>query len=230
MYWNILDENRYTLLKKITDTLILPNYYMIGGTALSLQLGLRESFDFDFCVSVPFNNEVIIEELAKMGEIEIQQNQKGTCDLILNGVQISFFYYPNPLIDNVIKVEEMPNLKMASIIDIAIMKIVAIGGRGSKKDFFDLYYIIQKCHISVSELAKGLIRKCGNHINYVNIIMGLSYFGDAEEEILPKTYVECDWNKIKEFYLKIQPEFEKELENLRYLIFLKCVFVNDKDN
>lgn len=230
MYWNILDENRYTLLKKITDTLSLPNYYMIGGTALSLQLGLRESFDFDFCVSVPFNNEVIIEELAKMGEIEIQQNQKGTCDLILNGVQISFFYYPNPLINNVIKVEEMPNLKMASIIDIAIMKIVAIGGRGSKKDFFDLYYIIQKCHISISELAEGLIRKCGNHINYVNIIMGLSYFEDAEEEILPKTYVECDWRKIKEFYLKIQPEFEKELENLRYLIFLKCGFVNDKDN
>lgn len=230
MYWNILDENRYELLKKITDNISLQNYYMIGGTALSLQLGLRESFDFDFCVSVPFNNEVIIEELAKMGEIEIQQNQKGTCDLILNGVQISFFYYPNPLIDNVIKVDEMPNLKMASIIDIAIMKIVAIGGRGSKKDFFDLYYIIQKCHISISELAKGLIRKCGNHINYVNIIMGLSYFEDAEEEILPKTYVECDWNKIKEFYLKIQPEFEKELENLRYLIFLKCVFVNDKDN
>ena len=230
MYWNILDENRYELLKKITDNISLQNYYMIGGTALSLQLGLRESFDFDFCVSVPFNNEVIIEELAKMGEIEIQQNQKGTCDLILNGVQISFFYYPNPLIDNVIKVKEMPNLKMASIIDIAIMKIVAIGGRGSKKDFFDLYYIIQKCHISISELAEGLIRKCGNHINYVNIIMGLSYFEDAEEEILPKTYVECDWSKIKEFYLKIQPEFEKELENLRYLIFLRCGFINDKDN
>ena len=75
MNWNILDENRYTLLKKITDNLSLSNYYMIGGTALSLQLGLRESFDFDFCVSVPFNNEVIIQELAKMGEIEKQQNQ-----------------------------------------------------------------------------------------------------------------------------------------------------------
>ena len=220
MYWNILDKNRYALLKKITDTISLQNYYMIGGTALSLQLGLRQSFDFDLCVSVPFNNEVIIEELSRIGEIEIQQNQKGTCDVILNGVQISFFYYPNVLIDNLITVEEMPNLRMASILDIAVMKIVAIGGRGSKKDFFDLYNIIQKCHISISELVEGLIKKCGNNINYVNIIMGLSYFEDAEEEILPKTYVEYDWEEIKKFYIKLQPEFEKELENLRCLAFI----------
>ncbi len=222
MYWNILDKNRYALLKKITDTISLQNYYMVGGTALSLQLELRESFDFDFCVSEPFNNEVIIEELEKIGKIEIQQNQKGTCDLILDGVQVSFFYYPNLLVDDMIKVEEMPKLKMASILDIAIMKIIAIGGRGSKKDFFDLYHIIQKCHISISQLAEGLIKKCGNHINYVNIVMGLTYFEDAEEEILPKTYVEYDWNKIKEFFLKIQSEFEKELEDLRCLVLKIC--------
>ena len=46
MYWNIIDENRYKLLKDITEIISIPNYYMIGGTALSLQLGLRESYDF----------------------------------------------------------------------------------------------------------------------------------------------------------------------------------------
>ena len=34
----------------------------IGGTALSLQLGLRESYDFDFCVKGEFNNELLLEE------------------------------------------------------------------------------------------------------------------------------------------------------------------------
>ena len=48
---------------------------------------------------------------------------------------------------------------MASILDIAVMKIVAIGGRGAKKDFFDLYNIINKCKISIKELADGLIKK-----------------------------------------------------------------------
>ena len=215
MYWNIINKDRYKLLKNITETISISNYYMIGGTALSIQLGLRESYDFDFCVPEPFNNELLLQELQHLGEIEVQQNQKGTCDIILNGVQVSFFYYPNPLIKELVEVEEMPKLKMASVLDIAIMKIVAIGGRGAKKDFFDLYNIMNKTNIDMSEIAKGLIQKCGNNnVNYANIIMGLSYFEDAEQEILPKTMVEYDWEKIKEFFINFQAEFQKKLEIL----------------
>ena len=66
MNWNIIDEDRYRLLKKITETISINNYYMIGGTALSLQLGLRESYDFDFCVPENFNNELLIHELQNI--------------------------------------------------------------------------------------------------------------------------------------------------------------------
>ena len=214
MYWNIIDEKRYKLLKSITETVSISEYYMIGGTALSLQLGLRESFDFDFCVPSQFNNEILLEELEKIGEIKIKQNQKGTCDVILDGVQISFFYYPNKVINEFVNTTEMPKLKIASIIDIAIMKVVAIGGRGAKKDFFDLYNIIKKCNISKEELARGLVQKCGEKTNYVNIIMGLSYFEDAEQEILPKTFVDYNWEEIKEFFINFQKEFQKVIEKI----------------
>lgn len=214
MNWNIIDKNRYELLKRITETISIPSYYMIGGTALSLQLGLRESFDFDFCVPEQFNNEQLLQELQQLGNLEVKQNQKGTCDVIINGVQVSFFYYPNPVIKEYINTEEMPKLKMASILDIAVMKVVAIGGRGAKKDFFDLYNIINKCNITVDELINGLIQKCGNKINYVNTIMGLSYFEDAEQEILPKTFVEYDWEEIKRFFIKFQKEFQERLESI----------------
>ena len=190
MYWNIIDENRYKLLKDITEIISIPNYYMIGGTALSLQLGLRESYDFDFCVTENFNNELLLKEIQTLGKIEVKQNQKGTVDVILNGVQISFFYYPNYVIKEFVVVDEMPKLKMASVLDIAVMKVVAIGGRGAKKDFFDLYNIMSKTNITIDELAKGLLKKCGNNVNFANIIMGLSYFEDAEQEILPKAFVE----------------------------------------
>ncbi len=66
MYWSIIDKERYELLRKITETISLDNYYMIGGTALSLQLGLRESFDFDFCVPNQFNNEILLQELKNI--------------------------------------------------------------------------------------------------------------------------------------------------------------------
>ena len=214
MYWNIIDKDRYQLLKDIIETVTIPTYYMIGGTALSLQMGLRESFDFDFCVPTQFNNELLLEELGKIGEMKVKQNQSGTCDVILNGVQVSFFYYPNKIINELVKPQEMPKLRMASILDIAIMKIVAIGGRGAKKDFFDLYNIINKCRISIKELAEGLIEKCGSKTNYVNIIMGLSYFEDAEQEILPKTFVEYNWEEIKEFFINYQKEFKKYIEKI----------------
>ena len=210
MYWNIIDKDRYKLLKDITEIVTIPEYYMIGGTALSLQMGLRESFDFDFCVPTQFNNELLLEELGKIGEMKVKQNQSGTCDVILNGVQVSFFYYPNKIINELVEPQEMPKLKMASILDIAIMKVVAIGGRGAKKDFFDLYQILNRCNIELEDLAKGLMQKCKANVNYANIIMGLSYFEDAEDEILPNTFTDYNWENIKKFFI----EFQKEVQNI----------------
>ena len=214
MHFEIIDKDRFELLKKITENVSIPNYYMVGGTGLSLQLGLRESFDFDFCVKEQFNNEILLEELKIIGQTEIKQNQKGTCDLIINGVQVSFFYYPNRVINDYVTTKEIPKLKIASILDIAIMKIVAIGGRGAKKDFFDLYQIMNRCNISLNDLANRLIQKCGTNVNYANIVVGLSYFEDAEQEILPKTFVEYNWDEIKRFFVKFQAEFYNVLENL----------------
>ena len=188
MYWNIFDKDRYELLKKISEVVSIKDYYMVGGTALSLQLGLRESYDFDFCVKSEFNNEILLDELKSIGNVEVIQNQKGTCDVLLNGVQVSFFYYPNKVLAEFTKAKEMPNLNIASILDIAVMKLVAIGGRGAKKDFFDLYKIIEKCNINSYELVNGLMQKCGDNVNYVNIIMGLSYFEEEEDEILTNTF------------------------------------------
>ena len=139
MYWSILDNKRIESLRKIVKAVSLNNYYMAGGTALSLQLNLRESFDFDFCVLDMFNSDVLISELKSIGNIEVKQNQKGTVDVLLDGVQVSFFFYPNNLVDDTVNNNEIPDLKMASILDIAAMKVAAIGGRGAKKDFFDLY-------------------------------------------------------------------------------------------
>lgn len=212
MYWNILDKKRYDLLKKISEKVSLQKYYMAGGTALSLQLNLRESFDFDFCVPELFNNDVLMSELKNIGEVEVKQNQKGTVDVLLDGVQVSFFFYPNNVINEFVKNEDIPNLNFASILDIAAMKIAAIGGRGAKKDFFDLYNIIKICNISIDDIARAVINKFGTNVNYLNMIMGLSYFEDAEVEELPKTFVKYNWDDIKKFFIEVQPKFQETLE------------------
>lgn len=213
MYYEILKSESYELLKKICEINELKNFYMVGGTSLSLQLKLRDSFDFDFCTKEIFNNEILLEKLKDTGNVEILQNYEGTLDLIINGVQVSFFYFPNKRIGELVDTD-MENLKLGSVLDICLMKIVAIGGRGSKKDFFDLYNIMKIKKYPLDLIAKSLAQKYGKKVNYLNMIMGLSYFEDAEKEILPKVYVDYDWKEIKKYFIKFQDEFERELEKV----------------
>lgn len=71
-----------------------------------------------------------------------------------------------------------------------------------------------RCKITIKDLAEGLIEKCRNRTNYVNIIMGLSYFEDAEQEILPKTFVKYNWEEIKQFFINYQTEFKEYIEKI----------------
>lgn len=139
---------------------------------------------------------------------------KYTCDLIIDDVQVSFFYFPNEVLDNYTIDDKMKNIKLASILDLAIMKINAIGGRGEKKDFFDLYFILQRYDFSTEKLAKGLVKKYGREVNYQNMLMGLSYFDDAESQNIPKTFVEYDWKKIEKYFEKFQKKMLNEFNKM----------------
>ena len=89
------------------------------------------------------------------------------------------------------------------------MKLIAISQRGTKKDFFDLYYICNNFDISIKRILELLdIKYEKNKINYIHIIQSLSYFEDAEDEELPEIYVDYNWNDIKEFYVEEQRKIE----------------------
>lgn len=62
------------------------------------------------------------------------------------------------------------------------------------------------------EITEAFIEKDNKDTNYFNTIMGLSYFEDAESELLPVTYIDYDWEQIKSYFIQIQPEFEKCIE------------------
>lgn len=203
MYWNVIDENRKNILEKIINNISLDNYYMAGGTALALQNGLRESFDFDFLVKDNFDTTILVQELKALGSLEVTFISKSTLHCILDKVQLTFMYFPNQLINDLVKVEDFKGLYLASISDIAAMKLLAISQRGSKKDFFDLYNICQMSNYELKDILEFLrIKYKEEKLNYFHILKSVIYFEDAEDDILPKTFVDYDWNKIKDFYLK----------------------------
>lgn len=207
MHWEVIDNVRYEILKKVIKNITLNKFYLAGGTALALQTGIRESFDFDFFVQEEFDENLLISELETIGNLEITTCRKGTVHVILENIQLTFLYFNNNLVEDKIKVNEIKGLYLASIKDIAIMKLIAISQRGTKKDFFDLYYICNQYNIKMEDIIRNLEKKYNKEkINYSHIIQSLSYFEDAEDEILPKTFIKYDWKNIKEYYIKEQKD------------------------
>ena len=207
MFWNVIDKNRFEILKKVIETISLKNFYMAGGTALAIQINTRESFDFDFFVRESFNINDLINELNSIGNLQVISSREGTLHCTLNDVQLTFLYFPNDLVEDLVPVSEIPNLYLASIKDIATMKLVAISQRGVKKDFFDLYNICNKFNLSVINILDLLkIKYENNKINYSHIIQSLSYFDDAENEELPRVFIKYDWNTIKNFFVEEQKQ------------------------
>lgn len=205
MHWEVIDKNRYNILEKVVGTISLENYYLAGGTSLALQTGIRESFDFDFFVQTEFDENFLIQELEKLGKLEVSVCRKGTVHVILDGVQLTFLYFKNKLVADKIEVKEIKGLYLASIKDIAIMKLIAISQRGTKKDFFDLYYICNNFNITITDILNMLKEKYDeNKINYAHIVQSLAYFEDAEDENLPKVFIDYNWQTIKEYYIDEQ--------------------------
>lgn len=205
MYTNTIDEKRQLILEKIIDNISLKDYYMAGGTGLSLQCGNRLSYDFDFFVREDFLPSDIERELEEIGNLVVEYSKGKTLHAILDGVNITFLYYPNPIIKELVKDDNIKGLYYADIFDIAIMKIVAISSRGSKKDFFDLYYLCKYKDIDIHEVINCLDNKyIDKNIPKLHIIESLTYFIDAEGEADPNMLIDIRWDEVKKYFLDIQ--------------------------
>jgi predicted nucleotidyltransferase component of viral defense system len=127
-------------------------------------------------------------------KVEVSEDSKNTCLFIINNVHLSCFYYPYPLIG---KLKKFNNVLIASIQDICAMKALAIGQRGTKRDFIDIYYLIK-----IFGLKKILYWAKKKYPEYSEMVFpkGLVYFEDAEKEeernieVIDKS---ISWNKIK---------------------------------
>lgn len=214
MYEKILDAKRLELLRDLTLQDALESFYLAGGTALSLQLGLRVSVDFDFFTPRPFNADTLRAVLSRrFSNIRALVAERDTCDLLIEGVRVSFFGYPYPLVRALVPGgASLPRLRMADPVDIAVMKLSAIGGRGSRKDFYDLYQIYRSVPgFDGEQLLSATREKLGQDFDVTYMLMGLGYFDDAENEVLPKTFVPAEWTEIKRFFMAEQQSlFEHE--------------------
>ncbi len=183
--------------KKITH-----EFYLAGGSALALHLGHRISVDLDFFTPRSFNSAGLAQRLAKSGTFVQEQRKTDTLLGTFDQVKISFFRYSYPQIN---KNEIVFNTKIASVQDIGAMKLEAIGTRGRKRDFVDLYFICHTRH-SLKDVLGWYRRKFrGIQINLIHYIKALTYFEDAESDPMPHMFKDTSWTEVKKFFERNAP-------------------------
>ncbi|MBR1474332.1 MAG: nucleotidyl transferase AbiEii/AbiGii toxin family protein [Muribaculaceae bacterium] len=179
------------LLKSITDILSVHNYRLVGGTALALQYGHRTSVDLDFFGGAHIDADDLLNLFNSLGETSMVGKSSVMAFYFIDGVKIDVVCYPYEWIDGPVTDK---SICLASPVDIAAMKLNAITGRGSRKDFVDLYFLLQ--HYSLSELLEFYHRKYQGAEEFL-VLKSLNYFVDAEAQPMPRMLVDVEWEEIK---------------------------------
>jgi len=177
-------------------------FYLAGGSALALHLGHRHSVDLDFFTPRSFDVVTLVRRLAKTGAFVQEQRKKDTLLGTFDQVKVSFFRYTYPLIA---KSETVLNIAIAGVPDIGAMKLDAIGTRGKKRDFIDLYFIYRAGHSLEDVLDWYREKHKGVEVNLVHYIKALTYFEEAEADPMPRMLKRVTWEQVKRFFEKEAP-------------------------
>ena len=176
----------------------LADFYLSGGTALSLLLGHRESEDLDWFNLNNFDPVKLQPKLEALGSLTQVELEENTLNAYLDGVKVQFLGYPYPLLEPVTIWEK---IKISSLTDIACTKLQTIGMRGSKKDFIDLYFLLKQ--FKLEELFGKLKQKySGADYSLPHILKSLVYFANADGQPMPRMHQEVSWEAIKKEIVK----------------------------
>ena len=201
MHEKVLPRGSRDLLAKLErlNRPELDGWTLAGGTGLALQLGHRVSEDFDFFRVGPFPPNRLHEVLRSVGDVETLQEDDRTLTVMVLRTKVSFFSVPDPFI---FPGQSYSFFQLAGIPDIALMKLAAISGRGSRKDFIDLYTILRGGS-SLQEFFQRLRDKYGEgRVNAYHVLKSLTYFEDAEREPMPRMLEPFDWKECKSFFVR----------------------------
>lgn len=199
--YKTVESHTLELLKSLMAEPLFASLRLVGGTSLALQYGHRSSVDLDFFGEITADDEDIKGVLRKFGSLLVLKESKNIKVYQLDGIKIDIVNYSYAWIDDAI-VED--GIVLASPQDIAAMKINAIEGRGTKKDFIDIYFLLQ--HYTLKEILEFYTEKYPEY-SIFRALMSLTYFEDAETQIMPRMFVDVSWNDIKESVCKVVDEY-----------------------
>lgn len=199
MHSEILSEKQVEFLDFLKN--FSGDFGLVGGTAIALQIGHRQSIDFDLASLGEIKTQSIRKKILEFGKIEaVLIDNQDEYTLIVDGIKFTFFSYPFP-----IKFSEDLNgiISMPDIVTLSAMKAYALGRRAKWKDYVDLYFIAEKLGSidSIIEKAKEIF---GVEFDEKNFRIQLAYFEDIDysEKVIFMKEFEVEDEKIKKKLLE----------------------------
>lgn len=190
--------------KEILKKLPIPSdFYLVGGTALALQIGHRISVDFDFFTSKSIPPDILsrLQKIFGVSEVEVVLNVSYQVTTRISGVEVTYFRYPFPPLFPFIPYE---NIKLLSIVEIAASKAHTIGRRATRKDYVDLYFILKEKHVELQNLIDIAQRKYKEEFDARLFLEQLLYLDD-----IPPTPIT---------FLREEPDNDKMLRSFEEVI------------
>lgn len=186
------------LLKRLMADEKLNAFNLVGGTALSLQIGHRKSIDLDMFTQSDYEATDILEHLISASyQPQVKHINKQTLIIEIEGIKVDFIRFRYPFAHAIKTVE---GIRLTHIEDIACMKIDAIMGRGRKKDFFDLYFLLQRFKLAD---IMNWYSQMYQHSTLFHVYKSLTWFDDAnldgDIDVMNK---KMTWDKVKNTIIK----------------------------
>lgn len=199
-----IEPDTLELLRYLSAQPELQQTRLVGGTALALQYGHRMSVDLDFFGTIPEDKDLLIDTVRRIGETTITNRTRMILQMVVNQVKVDFVDYSRyPWIDEPIQGD---GFVLASDKDIAAMKVNAIIGRGTRKDFIDMYALLQ--HYSLAEILSFYKQKYPEYSEY-RALLSLTYFEDAEMQDMPRMFISTPWEDMKSTIIQAVKDYQQ---------------------
>jgi hypothetical protein len=203
LYWKALSARQQEVLRACAGPTDRWRAYLAGGTALALQLGHRRSEDLDWFTPETLDPEELLADVTAMGfPVRPTQNTTGTFLATVGEVKFSVFRYRYSVLDQFVDAE---GVNLASVRDLAAMKMTALIGRATKRDYIDIHALLVGKHSTLPEMIQAFEEKYPT-ADVSEAIRAFTFFDDVVGD-MPMMLTETTWKKVTADLIRIAESY-----------------------
>ena len=193
-------------LDRLTSIQGIERFYLAGGSGIAVHLRHRRSRDLDLFTRLPGEDLDRFRAAAvKTAGISLIAGTDVAVKLLVADVEVDAVRYPYPPLGALVAGPR--GILVASLADLAAMKLAAVSRRGVRRDFWDLHAIIGS-GMSLPKVCRAFVTRFGKaESDLYHVLRALTYFDDAEaDRALPEGLTEKKWAAIKTFFEREAPK------------------------